>query len=90
VQTPVWDVVLATRALHADIVALSFTACMNPNQIVDGLLELRGKLPDQVQLWAGGSAPALHRRAVPGVRAFAALDELAPELQRWRQGPVAS
>ena len=84
VQTPVWDIVLGAAAYRSDIVALSFTGVMNPNQIVDGLTELRAKLPAAVQVWAGGSAPVLHRRGVPGVRAFATFDVLPAELQRMR------
>ena len=90
VQTPLWDTVLAARAYGADIVALGFTGCMNPNQVVDGLAELRAKLPDGVQVWAGGSAPVLVRRAVPGVRALASLAEVPAELRRWREGPAAA
>ncbi|MDO8420456.1 MAG: MerR family transcriptional regulator [Rubrivivax sp.] len=86
VQTPLWDIALASSAYRADIVALGFTGCLNPNQVVDGLAELRAKLPAHVQLWAGGSAPVLVRRAVPGVRALASLDELPAELRRWRSG----
>ena len=88
-QTPVWDTVLAARAYRADIVALSFTGCMNPNQVVDGLAELATKLPATVQVWAGGSAPVLHRRSVPRVRALANFEAMANELQRWRQAAAA-
>lgn len=84
VQTPVWDIVRAATAYRSDIVALSFTGCMNPNQVVDGLAELAAKLPPGVRVWAGGAAPVLHRRSVAGVLALAQFDELAPELQRWR------
>lgn len=84
VQTPVWDIVRAATAYRSDIVALSFTGCMNPNQVVDGLRELVSKLPREVRVWAGGAAPVLHRRSVPGVLPLANFDELAPELQRWR------
>lgn len=84
VQTPIWDIALAARAQGSDIVALSFTGSLNPNQIVDGLAELRAKLPPDVELWAGGSAPALRRRQVDGVRTLAGIDELAPQLARWR------
>jgi DNA-binding transcriptional MerR regulator/methylmalonyl-CoA mutase cobalamin-binding subunit len=88
VQTPLWDTVLAAKALSVDIVALSFTACLNPNLIVDGLGELRTKLPHTTQLWVGGSAPALYRRSVAGVLAFNGLEQLPTELLRWRQGQV--
>jgi MerR family transcriptional regulator, light-induced transcriptional regulator len=84
VQTPLWDIVLAAKAHESDIVALSFTGCMNPNQVVDGLQELRGKLPATTSVWAGGSAPVLHRRRVAGVLPIASFDQMAPELQRWR------
>lgn len=90
VQTPLWDTVLAAAAYGADIVALSFTGCMNPNQVVDGLAELRAKLPPAVQVWAGGSAPVLVRRAVHGVRALASLEEVPAELRRWREGQAAA
>ena len=68
-----------------DIVALSFTGCMNPNQIVDGLAELRGKLQPGVRLWAGGSAPVLHRRPVDGVEPFSTLTDVSAALRRTRQ-----
>ena len=86
VQAPVWDIARAARAFRSNIVALSFTASMSPNPIIDSLTELRSKLPPDVPLWAGGSAPALQRRPVPGVLALTTLEELPAALQRWRQG----
>lgn len=88
VQTPVWDISLAAAAHRCDIVALGFTGCMNPNQVVDGLTELRSKLPSAVELWVGGSAPVLHRRAVDGVMAFASLEDIHPQIERWRHGSL--
>lgn len=88
VATPLWDIVLATRAQGCDVVALSFSGCMNPNQVVDGLTELRARLAPSVDLWAGGAAPVLHRRPVAGVTAIGSLAQIGAELQRWRQsGP---
>lgn len=84
VETPLWDIVLAARAHRADVVALSFTGCMNPNQVVDGLNELRTKLPPEVALWAGGGAPVIQRRRVQGVEVFTALEEVPVALRRWR------
>ena len=85
VQTPLWDISLAAAAFCSDLVALSFTGSMNPNQIVDSLTELRSKLPPQVRVWAGGSAPVLHRRPVPGVEAMASLEEVPRQVQTlWR------
>jgi MerR family transcriptional regulator, light-induced transcriptional regulator len=84
VQTPLWDTVLAAVAHRSDIVALSFTGCMNPNQVVDSLTELRQKLPRSVNVWAGGSAPVLYRRRVPGVEPLGSLEALPDAIRAWR------
>ena len=84
-QTPLWDLVLAAGALRSNIVALSFSGCMNPNQVADGLAELRAKLPATVALWAGGSAPVVQRRPVPGVQAFNTLADIPAALQQLRR-----
>jgi DNA-binding transcriptional MerR regulator/methylmalonyl-CoA mutase cobalamin-binding subunit len=83
-QTPIFDIVLAAQAQRADIVALSFSAALNPNQVIEGLRELREKLPPRTQVWAGGSCPALHRKQVPGVLAIAQLGDVPRALQDWR------
>lgn len=83
VCTPLWDIVLASAALRIDAVALSFSGCMNPNQVVEGLTELRDKLPATVELWAGGAAPVLHRRPVAGVRAIADIAQIHDEILAW-------
>jgi len=67
-QTPVRDIAQAAVAHKVDVVALSFSANMNPNHVVDGLAELKALLPKEVAIWAGGSAPALRRRHIEGVR----------------------
>lgn len=88
VQTPLWDMVLAAAAYRSDILALGFTGCMNPNHVVDGLTELRSKLPAEVEIWVGGSAPVLQRRPVAGVVALGALGEIARQVERWRHGSI--
>jgi len=90
VRTPVWDIALAAGAQRADIVALSFSSAVNANQALDGLAELRGRLPAAVEIWAGGGCPALHRRPPQGVLALRLLDQIAPELQRWRQADTVT
>jgi DNA-binding transcriptional MerR regulator/methylmalonyl-CoA mutase cobalamin-binding subunit len=90
IQTPVWDIALAAETQRADIVALSFSAVFNPNQAADGLSELRGRLPARVEVWAGGSCPALHRRAPSGVVVLRSLEDIAPELARWRRASGAA
>ncbi len=84
VQTPVWNIVLAAQALHIDVVALGFTGCMNPNQVVDGLSELRTKCPASTAIWTGGAAPVLHRRGVLGVEALTSLREIPEYVRAWR------
>ena len=85
VQTPVPDIVLAAESQHADIVALSFSSAVNPNQALAGLTELRGSLAASVEIWAGGACPLVQRRPPAGVSALKSLDEIAAVLQRWRQ-----
>ncbi len=87
VQTPPSDLRLAVAAYRADVLALSFTACMGTHQVLDALAELRRMLPDSVQLWAGGSAPALRRCELDGVLAMRGLDEIAGALRQWRSQP---
>ena len=84
VQTPVWDIARAALALNSEVVALSFTGCNNPLRITDGLTELRSKLPHDVAMWAGGSAPVLQRRAVLGVSVLPSLEGILPALAEWR------
>jgi MerR family transcriptional regulator, light-induced transcriptional regulator len=86
VQTPVWNMALAVAAYKSDILALGFTGCMNPNQVVEGLTELRAKVPAGVEIWVGGSAPVLQRRPVDGVIALGALSDITSQVERWRHG----
>jgi MerR family transcriptional regulator, light-induced transcriptional regulator len=86
VQTPLWDMVLAAAAYKSDVVALGFTGCLSPNHVVDGLTELRTKMPAEVQIWVGGSAPVLHRRPLAGVVALGSLLDIKTQLERWRHG----
>jgi DNA-binding transcriptional MerR regulator/methylmalonyl-CoA mutase cobalamin-binding subunit len=84
VQTPVWDIVLAATAHHADVVALSFSASINPNQVLESLVELREKLPPGTEIWAGGACPILQRRPPNDVYVLASLPDIQPAIQRWR------
>lgn len=84
-QTPVWDIVLAATAQRSDIVAISFTSVLTPAAVSEGLSDLREKLPRSVEIWAGGTAPVLHRRPIAGVSALESLARIAAETQRWRQ-----
>ena len=84
VQTPVWDIVLASQAQDIDLVVLSFSPVMNPTLVVDGLTELRAKLPKSVEIWAGGRCPVLSRRAPDGIRVVTEFAELTKSIIDWR------
>jgi DNA-binding transcriptional MerR regulator/methylmalonyl-CoA mutase cobalamin-binding subunit len=84
VQTPIWDIVLAAAAHRADVVALSFSAVVNPTQVVDSLVELREKLPPGTEIWAGGNCPILQRRPPASVTVLANLQDIQPAITRWR------
>jgi len=84
VQTPIWDIVLAATSQHVDVVALSFSAVLNPNLILDGLNELRSKLPRTTEIWAGGQCPVLQRKPPKEVTVLAELSYIRPALSRWR------
>lgn len=83
-QTPIWDIVLAATAQNIDIVALSFSPVMNPNQVIDGLNELRAKLPRSIEIWAGGRCPVLQRRPPADIRVISELTDLTKSLSDWR------
>jgi len=84
-QTPLRDIVQAAQAHHVNAVALSFSVSMNPNHVLDGLAELRKAFPREVELWAGGRCPILQRREIAGVVVLHTLDQIAPEIRRWRE-----
>ncbi len=84
VQTPLWDIVLAAESQKVDIVALSFSATMNPNLVIDGLAELRTKLGPSVDIWAGGHCPVLQRKPPAGINVMSELADVHRGLNRWR------
>jgi DNA-binding transcriptional MerR regulator/methylmalonyl-CoA mutase cobalamin-binding subunit len=83
VQTPIWDIVLATKAQEIDLVALSFSPVMNPSLVLEGLNELRAKLPLTVEIWAGGRCPVLQRRPPADVRVLQDFSDLTKAIIEW-------
>ena len=75
----------AAQAHQVDIVALSFSQSMNPNQVYDGLQELRQLLPETTQVWAGGRNPVLQRRPVQGVLVMGSMELIPGQVRDWRQ-----
>jgi Trk K+ transport system NAD-binding subunit len=56
---------------------------MNPRHVSDSLRELRVRLPETAEIWAGGSNQALRKRPSPDVR-VCALDEISSAVAQWR------
>lgn len=84
-QTPVRDIAQAAIAHGADVVALSFSANMNTNHVVDGLTELNLLLPASIEVWAGGGAPALRRRQIERVSVLTNLAAVTEAVGQWRR-----
>ncbi len=83
-QTPVRDIAQAATAHSADVVALSFSVNMNTNHVVDGLMELNLLLPASVEVWVGGSAPALRRRQIDRVQVMHDFNAITEAVNHWR------
>ena len=87
VQTPLADIVLAAAAHRADIVALSFSGYLAPSQVSESLGELRARLSDAVELWAGGNSAALQKRSGNARLLYVTqLSQIAEQVRRWRAG----
>lgn len=86
-QTPVRDIAQAALAHQVDVVALSFSASMKPNHVVDGLAELTALLPSDVAVWAGGSASALRRRQIERVLVLSDLASISGAVDHHRRIP---
>lgn len=84
VQTPLPDIVEGARAMQVDIVALSFSAQMNPRHVSDSLRELRVRLPEPAEIWAGGSNSALRKRP-PSYVHVCELADIGAAVADWRQ-----
>jgi methanogenic corrinoid protein MtbC1 len=83
-QTPLLDIVLAASAYGAEVVALSFTANPNPNYVITSLEELRQKLSPDVDIWVGGSCPALQRKQPGGIAVITDLRGIGALMDAWR------
>jgi len=83
-QLPLADILLAVRAHAADVLVLSFSPILPAAQVAGALHELRQRLPAGVDIWAGGSNPALRRRLAAGIRVTVALGDLAATVRDWR------
>lgn len=85
VQTPIWDIALAAGAQRADAVALSFSSAINPNVVNEGLVELRHKLPETIDIWVGGNCPVLQKKTLSGITVLHSLQDIPEQILRWRR-----
>jgi DNA-binding transcriptional MerR regulator len=84
VQTPFSDIVRPPLPQHSVVVALSSLGALNPNHVVDGIIELRAKLQPSTAIWVGGSCSALVRRIPADVLVLRSLNDIAQALATWR------
>lgn len=84
-QTPITDIALAAEAQSADIVALSFSSAFGANHALEGLQDLRARLPASIEIWAGGRCPVLLRRP-PSYLRILDLQDIQAALMSWRRG----
>lgn len=86
VQTPPAQLAAAAAAHRSNVVALSFSGQLPNRAVLDGLVALRGLLPADIEIWAGGSSRALRLPGCPdGVRCLNGLAAIGPEMARWRE-----
>jgi methanogenic corrinoid protein MtbC1 len=83
VQTPLGDIVEAARTHQADIVALSFSGVTSPRAVVDNISELRSRLGDRAEVWAGGAGAETARRHLSAGTVLH-LSDIQPAVARWR------
>ena len=83
-QTPLADIVAAAQAHRIDVVALSFSESLPAAQALPALAELRARLPDNVQIWAGGGSSALRGLRIAGIRVMSRLVEIHEAVADWR------
>jgi MerR family transcriptional regulator, light-induced transcriptional regulator len=84
-QTPVYDIVRASETQKVDIVALSFSAVQSSQSVIDAINDLRSKLPENVEIWCGGSSSVLRRRGNSGFKLLASLDDITYGIEDWRR-----
>lgn len=83
VQTPLGDIVAAARAQRADIVALSFSGVTSARAAIDNVNELRARLADQAEVWAGGAGIESARRHLSSGNVLD-LAGIPAAVARWR------
>jgi MerR family transcriptional regulator, light-induced transcriptional regulator len=87
-QTPTEEICHAVHDYGADIAGLSFSAAFPKRKIAPILKQLRGLVPTEIELWAGGSGAMALDRAPRGVRVLSSLHGVVDALQKFRKRHV--
>ncbi|MFA9274017.1 MAG: MerR family transcriptional regulator [Candidatus Aquirickettsiella gammari] len=85
-NTPVSEIIGATRQVPVDIVALSFSSYSTAREVGQVLWQLDEQLAPGIQVWVGGSARALQsrRNLPPEVVLVRHANDLTKLVARWR------
>jgi MerR family transcriptional regulator, light-induced transcriptional regulator len=83
-QTPIYDIVLASRAQNINIVALSFSVIQSSPAVLEAVAELREKLPPTVEIWCGGSSTALRKKPSEDFVLLSSLESISESIADWR------
>lgn len=89
VQTPVSDIVHAARQQPVDAIGLSFSEALKLRAAYDMVEDLRGRLPADVDLWAGGKLWMRARRPLHGVRFVTQLTQIPAIVAEHRESRAA-
>lgn len=84
IQTPVADITNAAQVGRFDIVALSFSGAYPVRQALDGLKQVRQRLPAEIALWAGGAALQGKESRLDDIRVITSLPDALTALAEWR------
>ena len=84
-RTPLADIRSAAVSGGFDIVGLSFSIAYPARQAIEGLLELRALLPEEIALWAGGAAVRDKQKRLPGIHVVGDLEDTMAALLQWRR-----
>jgi len=86
---PLAEIAAAALACRADVVALGFSAVLNPREVRAALTQLRAQLPAERALWSGGLCPTLKTSGRGGLRLeghrhLPRLDDIGAAVAHWR------
>ena len=91
VQTPIDEIVQAVVAHHIDVLVLSFSVAFPARQAMASLEVLRSRLPQAVEIWAGGGMTrSLRKKPLQGVHWTSELPDCLRQLEDWRSRHLGS